>query len=1249
MRMVTIIPCSLRVQLAVALRSNKSLFAVLLKAGLVDVVLDLLRVVVAADRSDVEPGRHGPPVLPLSDGQLLPPPPSAVASLLTLVRLMVEHTELVRMEVASCTDGARSALALVLRVMTRHRFGDDPRVRAEASRLVALCVWDVVPRDEPGWRSEHDDVNDEATIESTAAAGAVDVSHPLAHARIRIEAMSTCLAPSLADRVVLPAPVFAATRLSDMRLRRLETVMVDDEALRACWSLAYFRGVGRLLEWHERRRETPGLPDDYTARFPHLLPSSKGIMLLRSLDPEWQVGSALRNTEGSATHATVARVLFLLESFCTGGPALIARLGAVPWVPAFTRYLTIVPSSPQNAAVLARVLRFIRTVLLTHDPCLERGIGDLVHVVCARLVPLLEKGSALAAACRNDSVDDDEALLYRDLEVEILSLLKTAMIGRPSLVDATQLPGLMRIVGPRTQLVYDEPDNVYDLHLLTLALQCMTHLTARYALTSVEQTTESTAATTMGLESTSSTLSAPPHSRAPGLSVTEMLDMTKDLVQVINTSFSGERLPDSYIGKAVYREAILCLRHVAAWVATRGPHQGVASQAPFCGPHWLSEGSLTWIGPLVHDRDHVVRASVHNLMAALATEERVHALLARIHVGDMTLLDAVSLAIFDPQECGVVRAAAVDVLTSMVTTASGNAVLFPRLHRSPDAERSYHITQTSADHVTSWFLQRHFFDALAKTLSPASRSRPMTSGTRDGGHGLLLLDDRPTRQHISPPILSSTLAIIGSVSRLLSRLLLRDPATVIAAISAADIWPPLLQAAVALLKSPPQQRCPSNDVHDLLKLVALAQAGSTVRASGTGCVCVGEVLVDQTPVVDVLLTVLQRVSTEEAPGSSDVSIRALSLLGSLARTAKAPNAVLARIDADWHVVDAAVAVMSTFSPATVTAALQFIGDMTQAARDCGSAAMFDLPLGGEGSSHADGAVITWGGRFAECMLRVLGIVTKPVSEARAPGSTSSAAISCLGESVLAVLLAVSSSARATALVGGLLEWLPGRLTDSHVRLCVLSLAVSPVVRSGAEEHESASTAIVGEMARGLALASSILVSPAAKETLLATPLMAALETILGVCLNHPVLTVSFARVVAAWTHLCPQAARAFCDAGPGHHSVVRRLARHARELVQSGRATRPLEPLLAVLSSLAMVSESRVHMLKEGILEACWTAVRERRSAMVASCLSFIKYLAFSKDAHAAIFRQPELLVDLADLLGDAVHAEIAMGLLRNL
>ncbi|KAJ6664400.1 hypothetical protein lerEdw1_007057 [Lerista edwardsae] len=360
------------------------------------------------------------------------------------------------------------------------------------------------------------------------------------------------------------------------------------DMLRMAWNLSWFHGIDNLLQITNYETRSQDFLDT-------LKLSSEDVVTLKITHATGGLQDCLNSIIQAVSHrevrAAITRMNFYvlndrLALMCSSGPCG-ATLKCSAWQTALSRFLQVLPASPEDEKLLADVICFLNKLLKEQKRHSEmehlRWILDVVlkHSPKSLLDLVVQPESQL-----QDEMDDIKTAVRQQLQKELIAFFNTLLLSFMSVTDRKdlELTGYFRTELALKLVQYlrvtDAP-HFYGLPSLERTLRGMVHVTALPGWSSFSVTME------------------------PFIICKKYLAGLLEVISSFYVEWGGNAM--SFMGKGVTKSTILCLLHLshemmiqassADWVSLWFlPYDNSEEQVQ-------SRQGLAWLIPLWVDRD----------------------------------------------------------------------------------------------------------------------------------------------------------------------------------------------------------------------------------------------------------------------------------------------------------------------------------------------------------------------------------------------------------------------------------------------------------------------------------------------------------------------------------------------------------------------------------------------------------------------------------------------------------------------
>ena len=449
----------------------------------------------------------------------------------------------------------------------------------------------------------------------------------------------------------------------------------------------------------------------------------------------------------------------------------------------------------QDAALLSRLLKFLASSVHDGEISIANGVW-LTQCILKHLLKLLHPNTDL------DSLPPDESStptsFARELRCDILRVTACTfeIPFAHKIWSRERASECILAMMPHLNLGNVGVDHVYDLHLLALTLQCVSSFTS------------------------------PAVNGCDKLSTQNLHTMATQLVDIANTSFSGDPEGGSFVGKRLCELALMSIRHISFTLKTRSlttkkGADGGSSNTPtasdlshdldhavYWGPHWLQKDSVAWLGKLFLDREPVIRAQALGVVADFVSCPEAAGIVENVQFavrdGSLPLFDAMFAVLFDATECILVRSAAANVLVRLTMTTTHN-----NLKGNSEFEKDNYAGSRFSNFVS----MANDVDLKGVGANPGSMPAHahVTAKHRTNDDVYMMFEDNAFFDNASSLLYENegSLYIAESVALLCHNLLLLKPDSVPDQFERFDIWRGLIRVMQQLVPANPDTTKPT--------------------------------------------------------------------------------------------------------------------------------------------------------------------------------------------------------------------------------------------------------------------------------------------------------------------------------------------------------------------------------------------------------------------------------------------------------
>ncbi|KAK7504713.1 hypothetical protein BaRGS_00004199, partial [Batillaria attramentaria] len=250
------------------------------------------------------------------------------------------------------------------------------------------------------------------------------------------------------------------------------------EMLRVAWNVAWCGGLDQMLQI----LKTGGAEMREFSQAMVLTPTDKVVVTTTGL--RWSLQEGVHGVANATSHGSVTAALTKILGHISTIPSAECAdiLNQLTWTAVLERFLAVTPSSPQDEALLLEVMQFINTVLKTSgflpDPMMH-WLAERLYDPTGPLVTLLNRAPA---GSDGEEVPESSISGRRSLEKVLLQFI-TAFISRLpyKLHKRLKLPQMRGDLARQLllRLNISAAPHFYNLATLEGTLLCLMHLTAR--------------------------------------------------------------------------------------------------------------------------------------------------------------------------------------------------------------------------------------------------------------------------------------------------------------------------------------------------------------------------------------------------------------------------------------------------------------------------------------------------------------------------------------------------------------------------------------------------------------------------------------------------------------------------------------------------------------------------------------------------------------------------------------------------
>ncbi|XP_066479673.1 rotatin [Tiliqua scincoides] len=424
------------------------------------------------------------------------------------------------------------------------------------------------------------------------------------------------------------------------------------DLLRMAWNLSWFHGIDNLLQITNYETRTQDFLDT-------LKLSSEDVVILKITHATGGLQDCLNSIIQAVSHREVRTAVTRMNFYVLndrlalmrGGGPCGATLKCSAWQTALSRFLQVLPASPEDEKLLADVICFLNKLLKEQKRTSEiehlRWILDVVltHSPKSLLDLVVQPESQL-----HDEMDDLKTAVRQQLQKELIAFFNTLLLSFMSVTDRKdlELTGYFRTELALKLLQYlrvtDAP-HFYGLPSLERTLRGMVHVTALPGWSSFSVKME------------------------PFTICKKYLAGLLEVISSFYVEWGGNAM--SFMGKGVTKSTVLCLLHLSHEMMIQASSEDWISLwfLPYDNSEEQiqSRQGLAWLIPLWVDRDPEVKFTSLAIGSALTSlEAGCFALAESCQNISGGLWGTVINILLDQSECSMVRREAAFILQNLL-------------------------------------------------------------------------------------------------------------------------------------------------------------------------------------------------------------------------------------------------------------------------------------------------------------------------------------------------------------------------------------------------------------------------------------------------------------------------------------------------------------------------------------------------------------------------------------------------------